>query len=192
MFRLSEQGQRTLLAIARESVRSYLSGEVLELPTLESVELLELRAVFVSIHQGEALRGCVGNLNPNYPLYQSTLECAISAAVSDPRFESLTLPELQDVSFEVSVLSPVRQIQEIDEIEVGKHGLLVVKGQSRGLLLPQVADQFGWDRKRFLAETCRKAGLSANDWSEAAVYTFTADVFGEQHAHRLASQSANS
>jgi AmmeMemoRadiSam system protein A len=192
MFQLSEQGQRTLLAIARESVRSYLSGEVPELPTLESVELLELRALFVSIHQGEASRGCVGNLNPNYPLYQTTSECAISAAVSDSRFNALTLPELPDVSFEVSVLSPVRQIQEIDEIEVGKHGLLVVKGQSRGLLLPQVAAQFGWDRKRFLAETCRKAGLRANDWSEAAVYTFTADVFGEQHDHRLASQSANS
>jgi len=181
MSQLSDLGQRTLLEIARDSVRSYLSGRLPVLPEIETGELADMRALFVSIHAGESLRGCVGTLYPTCPLYRSASECAISAAVGDPRFVPLMPSELSDVSFEISVLSPVEPIHHAIEIEIGAHGLLVVKGRSRGLLLPQVASQYGWDQERFLAETCRKAGLSNSE--NAEIYRFTAHVFGEQPIH---------
>jgi len=184
MFQLSDPGQRTLLGIARESVHSFLQGSALALPEIESGELAELRALFVSIHSGEELRGCVGNLYPASPLFRSTGDCAISAAVGDPRFAPLALSELPNVTFEISVLSPMERIRDVSEIEIGEHGVLVAKGRHRGLLLPQVAPQYGWDRERFLEETCRKAGLNAQDWKDGATLSrFTAAVFSENHVY---------
>src|SRR5262245_42834621 len=135
MSQLSDSGQLTLLRIARDSVHSYLSGTTPKIPDRDSGELAELRAVFVSIHERDALRGCVGNLYPTAPLCRTTSECAISAAVGDPRFAPLTAPELPAVSFEISVLSPVEQVHDINEIEIGTHGLIVSNGRARGLLL---------------------------------------------------------
>src|SRR5213078_4331672 len=118
------------------------------------------------------------------PLYRSAAECAIAAAVGDPRFMPLMEAEVAAVEFEISVLSSLQPVRDILEIEVGKHGLLISKRNARGLLLPQVATMYGWDRERFLSETCRKAGLRADDWKDGAtIHYFSAFVFGERQFH---------
>jgi len=180
MSQLLEDDQNLLLRIAREAVHSHLAGVNAGLPDINSGILSQPLALFVSIHQGR-LRGCIGNIHPFGPLYRNVAECAISAAVGDPRFVPLTLDELDAVTFEISVLSPMELVRRTDEIEVGIHGLLVSKEQGRGLLLPQVASSYGWDRERFLSETCRKAGLNPTDWKDGAtIHRFTAQVFSEQ------------
>ena len=104
---------------------------------------------------------------------------AISAAFQDPRFEPLSEKELADLDIEISVLTPMKQITDINEIEIGKHGLMIVKDYFSGLLLPQVATEFGWDKEKFLEHTCMKAGLPQNAWKDSAakIYAFSADVF---------------
>ena len=182
MFQLSDSDQAQLLRVARESVLAYLSGRAPRLPVLTGA-LADTRGVFVSIHQNGELRGCIGNIHPTSPLYRTAGDCAISAAVGDPRFVPITLDELPRVHFEISVLSPMEKVEKVDHIEIGKHGLFISKRSARGLLLPQVAQHYGWDRERFLAETCRKAGLSPEDWkSDTGIFRFTAHVFGEKVA----------
>ncbi len=182
MFQLTESQQQLLLQIARDSVRAYLAGEVLGLPEFTSGVLAEPCGIFVSIHKGDDLRGCIGNVHPIKPLCRSAAECAIAAAAGDPRFMPLTLAELPLVEFEISVLSTVERVENIGEIEVGTHGLLISKKGARGLLLPQVAKAYGWDRERFLQETCWKAGLNSDDWKDGAtIHRFSALVFGEKH-----------
>jgi len=184
MFQLTEGQQQILLQIARDSVRSHLVGELNRLPEFSSGVLAEPHGIFVSIHKAHDLRGCIGNVNPVGPLCRTAAECAIAAAVGDPRFAPLTPAELPLVEFEISVLSTIDRVQNVAEIEVGLHGLLVSKKGSRGLLLPQVATAFGWDREQFLQETCKKAGLKSDDWKEGAtIYCFRALVFGEKYFH---------
>jgi uncharacterized protein len=146
--------------------------------------LTEPFPLFVSIHRHKELRGCIGNISPTGPLYRNVAECAISAAVRDPRFVPLTASELEHVTFEISVLSSLEPVQAPDDIEIGTHGLLITKDRDRGLLLPQVASRYGWDQVRFLNETCLKAGLKSDDWkSGATIHRFTAQVFSEQKIH---------
>ena len=182
MFQLSESDQLLLLKIARTAVLAYLSGKSARPPEITSGPLSETHSVFVSLHEGEnELRGCIGNIHPTTPLYRTTAECAIQAAVADPRFMPLTIEELVRVGFEISVLSPMEKVDSIQTIQVGRDGLFISKDASRGLLLPQVATDNDWDRERFLAETCRKAGLKPNDWKEGAtIFRFTAHVFEEK------------
>jgi AmmeMemoRadiSam system protein A len=183
MFQLTDDDQRLLLQIARNAVRSYLLGQPPRLGEMPPGVLTEPHAIFVSIHKGADLRGCIGNIHPAGPLYRSVAECAIGAAVGDPRFMPLAAPELPEVEFEISVLSPLQRIDDIREIQIGKHGLVVSKGAARGLLLPQVATIYNWDRERFLQETCRKAGLKPDDWKNATVQSFSAFVFDEKKFH---------
>ena len=178
MSQLSSQDQETLLQIARSSVQAHLLEQTPQLPVIESGPLTELRSVFVSIHLGTSLRGCVGTINPALPLYESVSGCAVAAATRDGRFKPLQLPELPEVEFEISVLSPIETVTDIRRIEIGSHGLIISKGNSRGLLLPQVAVQHQWDREQFLGETCRKAGLPPTAWKQGAtIQLFTAEVF---------------
>ena len=129
--------------------------------------------------QGE-LRGCIGHLVPARPLYLTVQNVAISAAIADRRFTPVTREELQDIRIEISVLSPIEPIADVSQIEVGRHGLIIVKGQSQGVLLPQVATEQNWDRNEFLRQICLKAGLPEDAWQEGAqLYVFTAEVFGE-------------
>lgn len=187
MFQLTESEQRLLLQIARSSVRARLSGEVFPTPEIPQGSLSESRGIFVSIHKNGELRGCIGNIHAAGPLYRSAAECAISAAFGDPRFFPLMSEEFPMVDFEISVLSPMQRVVNVNEIEVGKHGLLISKSGYRGLLLPQVATAYAWDRVTFLQETCRKAGLRADDWkSGATIHCFSALVFGEKHSHLTA------
>jgi len=178
MFQLNKQDQETLLQIARDSVQAHLTGQQLDLPSNASEDLMEKRGVFVSIHVGGNLRGCVGTIDPSTPLYQSVAGCAAAAASRDSRFKPLQLSELLEADFEISVLSPIEEVTDIRNIEVGTHGLIISRGNARGLLLPQVAVQQQWDRERFLGETCRKAGLPPTAWKQGAtIQRFTAEVF---------------
>jgi AmmeMemoRadiSam system protein A len=116
------------------------------------------------------------------PLYQTVAEMAVAAAVEDPRFPPLTLDELPLITIEISVLSPLEEVEDVEEIEVGKHGLYIIRGFYRGLLLPQVATEYNWDRETFLQHTCLKAGLPTDCWQdqETKIYKFSAEVFGEE------------
>ena len=180
MLQLTESDQKLLLQIARNSVHAYLSGETASLPETSNGVLKESYGIFVSIHKSGELRGCIGNVRPAGPLYRSAAECALAAAVSDPRFAPLTPDELPAADFEISVLSLLEPVKDIGDIEIGRHGLMITKQSARGLLLPQVAVEHQWDRVRFLRETCKKAGLNPDDWkSGATVQRFAAFVFGE-------------
>jgi len=178
MPQLSEQDRETLLQIARDSVHAHLAGQLLNLSSNLPGGLTEPRGVFVSIHHGHELRGCVGRIESRKPLFESVSECAISAASQDPRFSPLQISELPEVEFEISVLSSIQEVTDPESIQVGLHGLIVSRGHARGLLLPQVAVQYRWNRERFLEETCRKAGLPPAAWKQdATIHSFTAEVF---------------
>jgi len=183
-FQLTEADQQFLLQIARNAVTSYLAGRTPTLPEVPPGVLTESCGIFVSLHKGQELRGCIGNIYAASPLYRSAAECAIAAAVGDPRFMPLTPAELATVDFEISVLSPLERVLDVRNIVIGKHGLLISKNNARGLLLPQVAATFGWDTERFLQETCKKAGLKPDDWQrDATIQSFSALVFSEKQFH---------
>ena len=143
-------------------------------------ELNQRAGAFVTLMRHGDLRGCVGHVQADMPLWQVVQQMAVSAAEEDPRFYPLTQRELDELEVEISVLSPLKDVKDAAEIEVGKHGLLITKGWGRGLLLPQVATEYGWDRNAFLEAVCRKAGLPAGSWRHGAtLQSFTALVFGK-------------
>jgi AmmeMemoRadiSam system protein A len=181
---LSAAARRRLLALARRAIEGQLSGA----PPAEEdlgelrVELERLRGAFVTLirrRDGE-LRGCVGVPEPLYRLDRAVAEAAVAAAVRDRRFDPVAASELDGLRLHVSVLGELRPIAA-DAIEIGVHGLVIRCNGRSGLLLPQVAAERGWDRERFLDETCRKAGLPAGTWRAPGcqILAFTATVFGE-------------
>jgi len=128
------------------------------------------------------LRGCIGNFQPRQPLYKSIAEMAVAAASKDPRFPPLQRVDLASISLEISVLSPLEKIANVEEIEVGRDGIYLEHGYHRGVLLPQVATEYGWDRATFLEQTCHKAGLPPDAWQrpETTIYRFSAEIFNEE------------
>ncbi len=178
MLRLNSSQKQTLLRIARRSVESRLRpGAEHDAP---DSNLREKRGVFVSIYNGGRLRGCIGRVHGDAPLPQATAECAVSAAFDDPRFVPISLDELPEATFEISVLSHLARVDDVENVEIGRHGLLVEQHGRRGLLLPQVAVACGWDREEFLRRTSIKAGLDPEAWRAGAhVWVFEAVVFGE-------------
>ena len=136
--------------------------------------------VFVTLHLRGKLHGCIGMIEPRSSLGEGIVKCAISAALEDPRFNPMRPEEAEQSKIEVSLLSPVERIR-LEEIETGKHGLVVENGSKRGLLLPQVAVEYGLDREAFLRETCHKAGLPRGAWQypETRIYGFTCEVVRE-------------
>ncbi|MFQ6041864.1 MAG: AmmeMemoRadiSam system protein B [Candidatus Poribacteria bacterium] len=177
---LNDASKKELLKIARSSIEEYLnSGNVSQVKPKNS-ELLKNCGAFVTLKEAGNLRGCIGYTQPIMPLCETVTRAAIAAATQDPRFKPISKGELKKIEIEISVLSPLRQIKNVNEIEVGKHGIIIRKGWHSGLLLPQVATEEGWDRMTFLQYTCRKAGLPTDAWKENAdIYVFTADVFSE-------------
>jgi len=177
----SEQEKKTMLKIARDAI-----GRRLGLPTAPEAPAItpamrEEKGVFVSLHKEGRLRGCIGNIEGRKPVYQAITDLALESAFGDPRFPGLRAEELPMVEIEISVLTKLTRVQNIEEIEVGKHGLYIRKGFNSGLLLPQVATEFGWDRNTFLEQTCWKAGLPEDAWEKGAeIYIFGAEVFGEK------------
>jgi AmmeMemoRadiSam system protein A len=142
--------------------------------------------VFVTLHVGKRLRGCIGVIQPKELLGESIARCAASAALEDPRFSKMRPGELRDLDIEVSLLSPLERVQ-LENIEIGKHGLLIEQDFHRGLLLPQVAIEHHLDKEQFLTETCYKAGLRGDAWRSPAtrIYGFTCEIVGADEPHKV-------
>ena len=178
---LTETEKKILLDLARSAVRSFVEGESRsdEAGRPGLTPLLETkRGAFVTLKIRGRLRGCIGFIEPIMPLHQAVTQAAVYAASQDPRFAPVSREELGSLEYEISVLSPLREIEDISGIKVGRHGLFLVKEGRSGLLLPQVPVENGWDRKTFLQQLCFKAGLPANGWKKGAkIYTFEAVVF---------------
>jgi AmmeMemoRadiSam system protein A len=171
----------TLLDIVKKTINSKLNNKIPPKLTIDSETLKEKRGAFVTLKKRGHLRGCIGYIKAVKPLWETVQEMAVAAAFHDPRFPSLKPEELKDLSFEISVLSPLKRIRDVKEIAVGKDGLYIVRGYNSGLLLPQVAVEYNWDRETFLSETCYKAGLPPQAWmdAETEIYIFSADYFGD-------------
>jgi len=180
---LKSQQRKKLLAIARKSITTYLeTGKKLELTETDPLLLKEMGA-FVTLRKHGELRGCIGNLIGNQPLYLTIRNMAVEAAVGDPRFSPVTASELKDIEIEVSVLSPLKKISSPDEIQLGRDGVLIKRGFNSGVYLPQVATETGWSKEEFLSSLCaHKAGLPADTWRDKAteIYIFSAEVFSEK------------
>jgi len=181
---LTLEQKRELVAIARNTIEEYVrTGKKLD--TQKTDERLSLQeGAFVTIHKKGRLRGCIGNIIGRKPLYLTVRDVAISAAAEDPRFPPVTVEELDDIDVEVSVLSQPRTITDVDEIQLGVHGVIVSQGPSHnGVFLPQVADETQWTKEEFLSQLCsQKAGLPADAWKDpkTKIEIFTADVFSEK------------
>ncbi|MGZ3559517.1 MAG: AmmeMemoRadiSam system protein B [Thermodesulfobacteriota bacterium] len=176
---LSEQDKKTLHQIAKTVIENKARGKAIPEFKIESAILKENRGAFVTIQKKGQLRGCIGYIKAYEPLHKTVEKMAAEAAFGDPRFPPVKEKELPELDIEISVLTPLRRITEFNEIEVGKHGIYIIKGGWSGLLLPQVATEYGWDRQTFLEHTCQKAGLPPNAWREkdAEIYIFSADIF---------------
>ena len=180
---LTTDQRTTLLQIARDSIAAGLEGRRADLTryTLDD-DLRRPSGAFVTLNDRDgALRGCIGSIEPVAPLFQAVSSSAISAAFRDPRFSPLKRDELPTLHLEISVMGPITPVKDVEEIEVGRDGLIIRRGQNAGLLLPQVAMDYGWDRQTFLSQTCVKAGLAPDSWhdSDTRIERFSAEVFGE-------------
>jgi hypothetical protein len=177
------QQRKKLLELARSSIVAHLSGAKKSAASDDDPVLNREMGAFVTLREHGELRGCIGNIIGRGPLYRTVRDMAIEAATGDPRFSPVTLKELAQIEIEISVLSPLVRVHSADEIIMGTHGVLVKRGYSSGVFLPQVATETGWAREEFLNYLCaQKAGLPANAWKdkETELYVFTAEVFSEK------------
>jgi len=176
---IDNEDQRRLLSLARRAIEARVRREPPPAPDRGGA-LEALHGAFVTIHCHGDLRGCLGRLDPDEPLATTVAQLAASVSDSDPRFEPVRPGELDALEIEISVLTPEREVMSIADVEVGRHGLMVDQGGRRGLLLPQVASEYGWDAETFVSQTCIKAGLPADAWRRGArILVFEAQVFGE-------------
>ncbi len=180
---LTPQEQRRLLEIARQAVHDAAHGRRPGKIDPEPEGLGFERGAFVTLHRRGQLRGCIGNFVSQGPLVDTVQEMAVSAALRDPRFPPVTPQELDELDLEISVLSPLEPIDDVSRIQVGTHGIYLVSPRGRGVLLPQVATEWGWDRDTFLDQTCVKAGMQPGCWrdDDVQIFIFSAQVFGENN-----------
>ncbi len=180
---VEEPVRKALLALARGSIRTYLAeGRLVERGADYASVAPEHRGAFVTLTTRDgSLRGCIGTILPVGPLDETVARMAVSAAVEDPRFPAITAAELPSLHIEISALTVPEPVPDLEAIQVGRHGLIVSQGRRKGLLLPQVAPEWGWDRQEFLEHTCVKAGLPRNAWRDplTRVEWFEAEVWGE-------------
>jgi uncharacterized protein len=174
---LAPEEKHILLSLVRNTILAEAENRPMPEPSETPKKLWEPGAAFVTLHKHGNLRGCIGHIKAFKPLIQSIQEMAIAAAFDDPRFPPLRLEEISDLEIEISVLSPMKKIESIDEIVVGTHGLYIQKGFQSGLLLPQVSTEQGWSKEQFLIGICQKAGLPNTAWKSANLFTFTAEIF---------------
>lgn len=174
---------RRLLATARAALEARVRRE--RDPACDRSGALDTpRGAFVSIHHGHDLRGCLGRVEADWPIARVVRHLGRALADSDPRFPPVTIDELPVLTIEISILSPEREVRSPEEIEIGRHGLIVESGRRRGLLLPQVAAERKWDVATFLEHTCLKAGLAPDVWTrDARLLLFEAQVFAEVGPH---------
>ncbi|HVV86482.1 MAG TPA: AmmeMemoRadiSam system protein A [Kofleriaceae bacterium] len=185
---LADDEKRELLRIARATLREHLDTGRIPPGKPHRPTLLAPAAVFVTLHRDDALRGCIGLVEARTPIYRAVQEMAVAAATRDPRFPPVTDEELDLLEVEISVLSHARPVRGPDELTVGVHGLVVEAFGRRGLLLPQVATEAGWDAATLLARTCVKAGLPPDTWQrpDARLTAFEAQVFSDRTHPKLA------
>ena len=179
---LTRQEKELLLKVARETILRTAQGLTAPDFTYDLPVFTEKRGAFVTLHKEDELRGCIGYVQPYKPLLAAIIEMAEAASRRDPRFTPVAAHEVAELDIEISVLSPLQQISAPEEISVGVHGILIELGHHAGLLLPQVATEYGWDRTTFLEHSCRKAGVSVDAWQDpkAKIYIFSAQVFSEK------------
>jgi AmmeMemoRadiSam system protein A len=178
---LEDKDKGTLLGLARMAIATYIVDKKIPDPKIKEQGLNRKCGAFVSLHKDGDLRGCIGVFTADNPLYKTVSLMAVSAAFEDPRFPPVAEEEVKDIDIEISVLTPLKKTENVEEIEIGTHGIYIVKGEKRGVLLPQVAVEQGFDRNLFLDHTCLKAGLKAGDWKEGAeIYTFEAEIFDDK------------
>ncbi len=181
---LSKEDKATLLHIAKVTIETVVRGERVPQFSVDSPRLKEKRGAFVTINKNHHLRGCIGYILPVKPLYQTVREVAEEAALHDPRFMPIQPEELPELQIEISVLTVPKPLEnkDLSQIKIGRDGLIVRNDGFQGLLLPQVATDFGWDRLQFVRQTCRKAGLPLDAWKDpkTEILTFSAEVFGEE------------
>jgi AmmeMemoRadiSam system protein B/AmmeMemoRadiSam system protein A len=174
---LSDDDKEQLRQIVRDAIKAKLAGRKYQPPHRESLE--DMRGAFVTLKIEGDLRGCIGQIKGHLPLTETVTEMAVEAAFEDPRFEPLTEKELDAIEVEISVLSPLVRVHDFGQIKVGRDGLMIKLDMHSGLLLPQVATEYGWSATEFLEQTCLKAGLPRNAYKDkyAEIYRFSADVF---------------
>jgi AmmeMemoRadiSam system protein A len=180
---LPPASQRSLMALSRQMLECFVRGREKQVAKIEDRHLLTSRyGAFVSLHVGRELRGCIGTCVPTRPLYATVIEMTEAAASRDHRVRPISEGELSDIQIDISVLSPLEAAADPLSLEIGKHGLHVARGIRRGVLLPQVASEYGWDIRTFLCEACLKAGLLKDAWQrpETKVSSFTALIIEEE------------
>lgn len=178
----------TLLKLARQTIEKKLFGKSsIELEIKDPV-LKQTAGAFVTLHKNGLLRGCIGNIIGIMPLEETISEMAIASAFKDPRFPSLSPKEYQEIEIEITILSPLTTAT-VNDVEIGKHGVVISRGHHKGLLLPQVATEYNMDRETFLSHTCLKAGLPKEAWKEEGtkIEIFTGIVFSEKELGLLKS-----
>lgn len=185
-FSFDSEEKSRLLAIAREAVKAVVSGRKYVPVEPAEPRLRQKAGAFVTLHLHGELRGCIGFIEARLPVYETVAEMAARAATADPRFDSVKKPELDSIDIEISILSPLRKIEKVEDVEVGRHGVVIERGYHRGLLLPQVATENRWDRLAFLKYVCIKAGLDKDAYLDpkSNIYVFTAEVFGDQNSKK--------
>lgn len=180
---LTDEQKKTLLKLARDTIENYITKGIIPRFETDDVAFLQKAGAFVTINKKGELRGCIGVIESNRKLYETIIEMAIESARNDPRFPPVNEYELKDIDIEISVLTPPKKIESIDDIELGKHGVIVKKGFASGVFLPQVAKETGWTKEEFLRHLCRdKAGLPEEAFKDknTQIYIFEAEVFGEK------------
>ena len=180
---LTKEEQQALLKLAKTTVETYVRTREKPAYTNTLSNLDKELGAFVTLKEGGELRGCIGRFQPDIPLYEVVMEMAVAAATEDHRFPPVSKSELGKLEYEISVLSPLKKVGSWKEIELGKHGVEVARGMNRGVFLPQVATETGWDLEKFMSILCtQKAGLPADAWKDPKtdLYVFTAQVFGDK------------
>ncbi len=186
MVQLNDDQKKKLLALARNTIEEYLKKRTL--PKVDynhefADDVFKQKCgAFVTLHKHGSLRGCIGYVKGIKTIPEAVVDMAKATAFEDPRFEPLHNSELEEIDIEISILTPVEPVNDIGEIVIGRDGLIISNGFRAGLLLPQVATEYGWDMKTFLQHTCYKAGLPADawKWENTKIEKFSAIVFGEK------------
>ena len=186
-IKISDELKKNIFLLIRNEIASELGLSVSKKAAIDDPILSEKYGAFVTLHIHGQLRGCIGFIVGYRPLNETLSELSRLAAFKDPRFPPLSVDEYDDIDIEVSILSPIENLGSPEDIEIGKHGLIIKRGFKSGLLLPQVATENNWQRDQFLSHTCLKAGLPPDAWKEkdTEMQYFTAYVFGENEMSGL-------
>jgi MEMO1 family protein len=185
-FSISLADKKELLKIARTAIEKQIKENKKPdfNPSGYSKTLMTPSGAFVTLKENGELRGCIGRFTSEEPLYKVIREMAIASATQDTRFDPVAESEIVQLEIEISVLSPMKKINSIDEIVLGKHGIYIKKGWASGTFLPQVATETGWNKEEFLGHCARdKAGIGWNGWKDAEIYIYTAEVFSEKEVN---------